>query len=1122
MRMIIVFLCLFNGLCLAGHWPDALLEKANEPLIEALENATGEYYDPFELRHQEWHVYVLLKKGEEFSKVRTRELVASEEGRQYLRRAVSQAQDTVLSKAPEGMFMRNAFNLIHGFSAICNLEALATLAEYDEVERLELMPTWKRDDTEGNMLTGADVAHTNPGVTGDGVTIAFIDDAFDMDHPYYSARWVGAQDFVGTDPNDVNPDCGQTHGTNTMGTAAADFDDGFLEVRGSAPGASVMGLKVWGNNGFGCGSSLNQFLADMAAAVDWAANNAANIDILSMSMSIDEFYDIACNNMTAHNAVETAFQNANAAGLIVFSSTSNDGLGDGIAFPSCLQEVISVGAVYDANIGARFWLPCTDNATAADQVACYSNSAPVLDILAPGNDTTTSTVPVGPTFHTTTFGGTSAATPYAAGVAALLLETDPTLTHDEMRAILSITGVPIIDDKNGLIKPRVDVLQALEALPPTSQFDGNDPRFAIIIDRSGSMMNDPPPGIATRCESAINMAIAEVQNQFLTFPNTRVKVYTFQGSTVTPLTANFETEANVIAALQGLLGVNCGGATPLADAACTAAADLVADFPNPALITRVLSVYTDGIENNSSGACAGTVDNVDDDPPYTLNSWENLVFTALENDAIVNVRFWGDITKRSLAAEGGDPMPPESAAKAATLDDFFRAITYATGGGYTTIPDGSALPPAPNPVPQRPDASCRTAVLNLNSSGNGVLTAAMVDNGSSDSDGFIASRSIDRNSFDCSDIGYQAVQLTVTDNEGITDICYATVDVRDITPPSIDCPSDLEVTSRFLAPLPRTDSRFSAFFSGSSASDVCDPNPDIRDDAPNDLSMGANTVTFTAEDDSGNQTSCTAQVTLSPPPFALYATESVNLNQGVVVNGPVGAGNGQGQLNVVVGNYVTVNGDVFGDHIFLKQGGEIHGVASYNNLDAHQYSTITEGHRSPITVPLAGPSMALPSINPGTTNVWQSGPTTLAPGSYGTIQLNTYWNNPTVVSLQAGVYHIRRLHLSEYTRIECLGPVELRVAETVYLARDADLVPAPGLGPESLQVFAAGSGGYIVAIGERSEFAGHVVAPNGTIFIDRYVTTQGRFYGRRINVGVFTNITLDPSSPKRRMALFQP
>jgi subtilisin family serine protease len=123
--------------------------------------------------------------------------------------------------------------------------------------------------------------------------------------------------------------------------------------------------------------------------------------------------------------------------------------------------------VYDSAFGAfSFGSVCSHPSTAADQIACFSNSGSELDLLAPGAFITSSGLGGG----VSTFAGTSQAAPHAAGAAALLLQRDPTLTPDAVEGALETSGVPITDLRNGITTKRIDVAAALQAQPPEPVF----------------------------------------------------------------------------------------------------------------------------------------------------------------------------------------------------------------------------------------------------------------------------------------------------------------------------------------------------------------------------------------------------------------------------------------------------------------------------------------------------------------------------------------------------------------------------------------------------------------------------------------------------------------------------
>src|SRR5439155_6748964 len=93
--------------------------------------------------------------------------------------------------------------------------------------------------------------------------------------------------------------------------------------------------------------------------------------------------------------------------------------------------------------------------------------------------------------------------------------------------------------------------------------------------------------------------------------------------------------------------------------------------------------------------------------------------------------------------------------------------------------------------PVAPVAVCQDLTVQLDATGHATITPAQIDNGSSDACG-IASSSLDKTSFDCTNIGTNAVTLTVTDNNGNSQTCTATVTVVDSVPPVAVC-QDLTV-----------------------------------------------------------------------------------------------------------------------------------------------------------------------------------------------------------------------------------------------------------------------------------------------------------------------------------------
>ena len=118
---------------------------------------------------------------------------------------------------------------------------------------------------------------------------------------------------------------------------------------------------------------------------------------------------------------------------------------------------------------------------------------------------------------------------------------------------------------------------------------------------------------------------------------------------------------------------------------------------------------------------------------------------------------------------------------------------------------------------EKPDAECKTIVVDLDATGNATITTADINNNSSDNCDETLTMSLNVTDFDCDDIGYNMVILTVTDDNGNSDQCMAQVLVRDVTAPMLTCPGSATVQ---LSPT-GTHTFELADFPGLTATDAC-------------------------------------------------------------------------------------------------------------------------------------------------------------------------------------------------------------------------------------------------------------------------------------------------------------
>ncbi len=405
------------------------------------------------------------------------------EARDELRKHVQAAREMVADTLNRNeVRIRNTYHYLFGFAAEVTLQGLQDLINSPDVLFIHEDREVFVQSAQGIPLMNALAARN--AYDGSGLAIAVCDTGIDYTHAnlggggFPNSKVIGGFDFG---DNDGNPMDLNGHGTACAGIAAGDLGTVGDYIGGVAPGAKLYALKIsFGNSG-------SAFLSDIASAWDWCVLHQyedLNNPILIISTSFGEGrYSGNCDEESP--LVTQAAANAMAAGMTLFIASGNNGYCDSMNYPACLDSVISVGAVYDADIdrnppngqiGCISYGSCTgtvdpehvceklyiDYTTKADQVCTYSNSSKWLSLLAPANWATTTKRGGGYWDTANGFGGTSAACPYAAGAAACLQSaakaiTGSYLTHHQVKSTLLRTGDPVTDGKVDITKSRVNL-----------------------------------------------------------------------------------------------------------------------------------------------------------------------------------------------------------------------------------------------------------------------------------------------------------------------------------------------------------------------------------------------------------------------------------------------------------------------------------------------------------------------------------------------------------------------------------------------------------------------------------------------------------------------------------------
>ncbi len=368
-------------------------------------------------------------------------------------------EDRVLSKLSDSFSLRFKYKTIPGFAGKVDVKDLEKLSRDSDVKAVYADRVLHTNLTESIPLINADDTHNikvnSMGMNGDGQVIAVIDTGVDYTHPDLGGcfgpdcRVIEGYDFVNND-SDPMDDSVDSHGTHIAGIASAKG-----VINGTAPNAKLLAVKVCDGDG-NCDSSA------IIAGVDWCIDKKDELgtSVINMSISNDGNY----NSSDCPTWMDSSIDRAVSLNLPFVAGAGNSGFKDGISYPACSSNAISVGAVYDANLGGSATIclnsdctkECTDSTTFADKVACFSNCSSDLDLMAPG-------VLIKSTVRDNKYdfgAGTSQAAPHVAGTIALMKQANPNMEHDEIVEILKTTGKSVTDSGNGLTFPRIDALAA--------------------------------------------------------------------------------------------------------------------------------------------------------------------------------------------------------------------------------------------------------------------------------------------------------------------------------------------------------------------------------------------------------------------------------------------------------------------------------------------------------------------------------------------------------------------------------------------------------------------------------------------------------------------------------------
>jgi hypothetical protein len=374
------------------------------------------------------------------------------------RRAVGQRADALLEALPPGeFFLRRRYRAVNLLALDTGLRGIQRLAARPGVQRIDLEMISKMHLAQSIPLSDIDELH-DFGIRGAGIQVAVIDSGVDTGNADFAGAIIAEQCFcINCCPDGGSSQSGagaavdtHGHGTNMTGVIAA---NGAVAGPGAAPDSEIIAVKVSNASGDGI------FTSDVIAALDWIVDERPDVDVVNISLGSERLYSGNCDTADATTrAYASVIDALHERGVLTVVASGNDGSATQMAVPACIANALSVGAVWDANLGRRTVGGCTDKTTAPGKATCFSNSNSVTDLFAPGAAIKTSSRNDG----AQTIYGTSPAAAMVTGCIADVLSADESLTADEVEAALKASPDIVIDGKNGLSFP---LLNCADAVP---------------------------------------------------------------------------------------------------------------------------------------------------------------------------------------------------------------------------------------------------------------------------------------------------------------------------------------------------------------------------------------------------------------------------------------------------------------------------------------------------------------------------------------------------------------------------------------------------------------------------------------------------------------------------------
>ncbi|MBA2293031.1 MAG: S8 family serine peptidase [Gemmatimonadales bacterium] len=362
---------------------------------------------------------------------------------------------TAIVRSHQGVLHHTFVRTLHGFAADLPASEVGAVRAHPAVAALERDAIMSIRGTQSSATWGLDrLDQANLplnqtytwGPSGNGVRVYIIDTGIRTSHADFGGRATGG--FTAITDGNGTADC-NGHGTHVAGTVGG-------TTWGVAKQVALIGVRVLGCDGRG-------YTSGVIAGIEWVTTNAIKPAVANMSLGGG-----------VSTSLDQAVQASINSGVTYVVSAGNDNADACGSSPARVPAAITVGA-----------------STAWDARSSFSNYGSCLDLFAPGSGITSAYATSDNA--TAVLSGTSMASPHAAGVAALYLETAPIASPAAVAAALSANSVTNAVTNIGALSPnRLLNTVFLSGSPqpgnlaPVAAFTWSCPTVTCQLDASSS------------------------------------------------------------------------------------------------------------------------------------------------------------------------------------------------------------------------------------------------------------------------------------------------------------------------------------------------------------------------------------------------------------------------------------------------------------------------------------------------------------------------------------------------------------------------------------------------------------------------------------------------------------